>query len=377
MPAGHARDRALDHLFRGQSNDCYWHGLFGGIYTPHLRLATFEHLIAAEDLAETAAGSLSASDLRDLDMDGVDEVRLADAGQVVTVDLAEGAGIGSWDIRAVRHALTAVLRRRPEAYHELLREHETTLAPAARPAAGDRSGGAPASIHEAIWAKEPGLAERLAYDAFERRSGLVRVLPIDATPEAWAAAAATELSDAVEDPYELLEIGPGRLVARRDASLGGARVAVTKTLTLGGERRSPTLQFELALEQLGGPPIEARLGIEWTTIMLGGGGNPAAWWKLGAGRLAHDSSGSAGDVTVLAQGNDDVGIAVTTTLDAPADVWWAPVETISNSEGGFERVYQGSGALFSWPIRLTTSTPWRRTIRHAVATARDRASEDA
>src|SRR5258707_5185192 len=43
MPAGHARDRALDHLFRGQSNDCYWHGLFVGIYTPHLRLSTFEH----------------------------------------------------------------------------------------------------------------------------------------------------------------------------------------------------------------------------------------------------------------------------------------------------------------------------------------------
>jgi alpha-amylase len=29
MAAGPDRDRALDHLYRGQSNDCYWHGLFG------------------------------------------------------------------------------------------------------------------------------------------------------------------------------------------------------------------------------------------------------------------------------------------------------------------------------------------------------------
>ena len=35
--AGRVRDAALDHLYRGQSNDCYWHGLFGGIYLAHLR----------------------------------------------------------------------------------------------------------------------------------------------------------------------------------------------------------------------------------------------------------------------------------------------------------------------------------------------------
>ena len=36
------------------------------------------------------------------------------------IDTVEGGGIGSWDIRAVRHALTAVMRRRPEAYHQRL-----------------------------------------------------------------------------------------------------------------------------------------------------------------------------------------------------------------------------------------------------------------
>ena len=51
MPAGAIRDRALDHLYRGQSNDCYWHGLFGGIYIVHMRMATLAELIAAEDLA--------------------------------------------------------------------------------------------------------------------------------------------------------------------------------------------------------------------------------------------------------------------------------------------------------------------------------------
>ena len=141
-----------------------------------MRLATYEHLIAAEDLADAAAGALDAAERLDLDMDGFDEVRLADAGQVVTIDLDEGAGIGGWDIRAAQHAVNAVMRRRPEAYHETLRAHEAKQAEAdaiAAVAAGDGDGAssAPASIHDAVRVKEAGLADRLRYDDHERRSG--------------------------------------------------------------------------------------------------------------------------------------------------------------------------------------------------------------
>ncbi len=76
-------------------------------------------------------------------MDGVDEVRLSDEGQVVTIDLDGGGGIGAWDIRAVRHALAAVMRRRPEAYHETLRQFDerAEAVGAAEDAAGDPDGG--------------------------------------------------------------------------------------------------------------------------------------------------------------------------------------------------------------------------------------------
>ena len=60
--AGRAGPRAgHDHLYQGQSNDCYWHGVFGGIYIPHMRLATHEHLIAAEDLADSVARASGAT----------------------------------------------------------------------------------------------------------------------------------------------------------------------------------------------------------------------------------------------------------------------------------------------------------------------------
>jgi alpha-amylase len=375
MPAGVHRTRALDHLYQGQSNDCYWHGLFGGIYISHMRLATYEHLIAAEDLADRAADQLDAAEIRDLDLDGRDEVRLAGPGQVVAVHLSEGAGIGGWDVRPVRHALCAVMRRRPEAYHETLRRHE-----AAGPTTTEGASGAPASIHEIVMTKEPGLADRLHYDPFERRSGLVRFLKPDTKPATWATGDAVELGDAIHGAFEVASLEAGRLVVTRDASIasatGAAAVRVTKEIVIGGDRRSPTLALSVTVGNRSASPVEALLGLEWTITMLGGGGNPAAWIEVDGSRTSHDSHGTAAGVTSMSQANDWIGMAVVTALAEPTDIWWAPVETVSNSEGGFERVYQGAGILFSWPLSLAAGESRTVTVTHDVTTTRDRIDEE-
>ncbi len=383
MAAGPTRELALDHLYRGQSNDCYWHGLFGGIYISHMRLATYEHLIAAEDLADAAAGELHLAERRDLDMDGRDDVRLAGPGQVVTVDPASGAGIGSWDVRAVRHALGAVMRRRPEAYHETLRSHEAMLAGAAartdEPSAGAGSG-APASIHEIVMTKEPGLAGQLHYDRYERRSGLVRFLAPGTDARAWANGQAVELGDAVDGAFEIEHLDTDRLIAGRVGAVAGpdgpAELRIVKAFVLGGDRRGPTLNLTVTLENRSARRVAALFGLEWTLTMLGGGGNPSAWWEMDGARSAHDSRGIAAGISTFAQGNDDLGVAIATTLSRPAAAWWAPVETVSNSEGGFERVYQGSGLLLGWPLELAAGESFTVSVGHAVTTAHDRTVEE-
>jgi 4-alpha-glucanotransferase len=196
---------------------------------------------------------------------------------------------------------------------------------------------------------------------------------LDTIAEDWAMARATELGDAVDGAFELVELAPGRLVTRREATIADAGVVVTKTVVLGGNRRAPTFSVQLDLEHLGGRAIEARIGVEWALTMLGGGGNPAAWWDVRGQRTTHDVAGTATELSTIGQGNDYIGISVTTTT-SPADAWWAPIDTISNSESGFERMYQGSALLLSWPMRLVAGDRWTRTIDHTVATTRDWAS---
>ena len=121
---GAGADRARDHLYQGQSNDCYWcMARSAGSTSATYGLAnTWEHLIAAEELAETSAGSVVDAERRDLDLDGVDEIRLADEGQVAAGRPGRGRRRGfvghlGRDIADGRR----FMRRRPEAYHVTLR----------------------------------------------------------------------------------------------------------------------------------------------------------------------------------------------------------------------------------------------------------------
>ena len=380
LPPGALRDQAHDHLLRGQSNDIYWHGVFGGIYLADLRLATLGQLIEAEALADAAAGDLRHALTADLDLDGRDEVLLADAGQVVTVDLDEGAGIGDWDIRGVRHALTSVLRRRPEAYHAAILRASGGQGDAPG-ADSDRFSGddGPTSIHGVSRAKEEGLAEHLRYDDHERRSGLVRFLASDATAVTYGAGEIEDLGTAIDAPNRIVALSDGRLDTVADAAVAVAGVSVpvsvAKVIELGGSANGPTLEVAVTIANHGDRRIVARLGLEWSLMMLGGGGNPSAWYEANGMRQAHDTAGSASGIGSIKQGNDWIGIALESRLEPAGDAWWAPIETVSNSEAGFERVYQGSALLLSWRIDLAPGADLTVRVANLVTLSSDAAAE--
>ncbi len=408
MPDGPTVSRALDHLYQGQSNDCYWHGLFGGIYIVHMRMATLGHLIAAEDLADaavaTAAGGAGSGGgrpygarLTDTDLDAVDEVLATSPGQTVVVDLNDGAGISAWDLRASRVALGSVLRRRPEAYHARLVAHEQEAAEAAiggaagrsttDPAVGDGApppDEAPRTIHDIVNVKEPGLAAFLHYDRHERRSGLVHLLPEGGATSVEQLVAATyeELGDFVDDPYELELLSGDRVSARRLGSVAvgdvPAPLAVEKTFRFGGSRLKPALELATTVENGGDAPVAFELAIEWNINLLGGGHNPAAYYETAVGeRTPHDAVGELPSAALLVFGNDYEGVRIEASVEPAAHLTWYPVETVSNSEGGFERVYQGSSLLFRWPVALAPGDHATLTVSLAVTQTIDHSAEEA
>jgi 4-alpha-glucanotransferase len=151
---------------------------------------------------------------------------------------------------------------------------------------------------------------------------------------------------------------------------------VRKTIRLAGGRLDPELAIEIEVHHRGSAPIEARLGLELVAHMLGGGANPAAWYDVRGTRSAHDGSGEAGDIEAIAYGNSWLGLAVRARPEPAADAWWSPIETVSNSESGFERVYQGSTLLLSWPVLIGPGETRRFSVTQVVNAGRDRAAEE-
>jgi alpha-amylase len=220
--------------------------------------------------------------------------------------------------------------------------------------------------------KEPGLSAYLHYDDHERRGALVRLLDPGLAPDVLRDGGHPDRL-AIDEPWTLVRLGQDRVDVRRE----GAGLTLERRLRIGGPRGAPWLEVEVEATATDSP-VEADLGLEWSICLSGGGANPAAWYEVptSAQRTPHDGSGDLPDASALAFGNDDDGVRVDATLDPPGRVTWFPIETVSNSEGGFERVYQGSSLLIRWPLRLAAGGTATMRLRLAVRESRDRAAEE-
>ncbi|HYI23517.1 MAG TPA: alpha-amylase/4-alpha-glucanotransferase domain-containing protein [Candidatus Limnocylindrales bacterium] len=333
MSAGPLRDRAVDHLYRAQSNDCYWHGLFGGIYIVHMRMATHAELIAASDLAlaDRIAGGVG-----DFDLDGRDEVLIGSVGQNVLIDPAEGAGIGQWDLRASRVALASVLRRRPEAYHEKLKK------------LADASG------------KE--LVRHLVYDDHERRSGVLRLLD----------PAGRELGDFVNGEWHIESAEQSKAVLSRLAP----GLFVRKTVSVAGDRLEGSLSVSVEVQNRGLGTLTGTLELEWNVNLMGGGGNEKAYYRWAGREARFDTAGTVDPGVALSFGNEQEGVNVRAEIDPPTEQEWLSVDTVSNSESGYEKVHQGSCLTQRWRLDLGPSEKQVFTTTFRSTQSRDRSAEE-
>lgn len=365
--AGQPDAAALDALWQGQCNCPYWHGVFGGIYMTDVRTAIFQRLIQAESRADARAhggGAWATHELGDFDCDSVDEL-LVDTDQASYYFAPESGGtLFEWDLRRPAHNLISVMTRRPEAYHATLRQAAETAA------APDESGEAK-TIHDIIQLKEAGLEKRLQYDWYRRTCLIDHFLHPGTKPRDFAACSYGEAGDFVNHPYrvgvESRDSGR-RIELSRDGHVWCGPeflpVSVSKVIEIRGG--DPGLLVTYRIANRSERRLVSTFGVEFNLNLLGGGGNEAAYYQtVGETTVERQfgESAAAKGIREVVAGNRHLGIALAFEPGQPATAWWSSIDSISSSEGGFERVHQGSSLLLSWPLRLAASQTWETTIR--------------
>ncbi len=116
---------AWDEIYKAQCNDCYWHGLFGGVYLQFLRFSVYTHLINAEKLIDTI-NALINPDLTsymyitpfDFSKDSKTEYIIESDIYNLYIDPNDGGTLFELDYKPKSYNLLNTLTRWPEAYHE-------------------------------------------------------------------------------------------------------------------------------------------------------------------------------------------------------------------------------------------------------------------
>lgn len=352
---------AETHLLASQCNDAYWHGIFGGMYMPHLRTGILHHLIQAESLLDRVETARQGGGLRarrfDFDCDGYQEVLVGHPMFGLVLRPADGGTVSSLRFKPADMELVNSLARRVEIYH----------AEVQRTAAAEASGGGPpASIHELVRSKEPNLASYLRYDRYRRHVFRAFVFPASKQWWDYESLALGESGELAGGPWTLrpsdLQAGSG------GPGSEGLGFELTKTAALEAEGATSTIQAVKSISttvsasawQLqckshfavseSGPAVPLAFGLELVFNLLAPNA-PGRYFQTSSEAYERtEPLGFRGELagSKLLVVDEWQGVRITMAAD-PEPVWWiAPIETVSQSESGFERIYQGSAILAVW-----------------------------
>lgn len=333
-------EEAARHLYRAQCNDAYWHGIFGGLYMPHLRTSVYEHLLKAERAlgGSFAGGRPESAETVDFDADGVDDVVVRSADLAMILKPSDGGALFELDYLPRAVNLSNTLTRWKEGYHHRLAEGRAELV-------GEEA----KSIHDIVLVKEEGLEEYLKYDTVERASFRDRFLAVDETLDAFYDGTHRSLGGFHSGTYHK-EIAGSTVRLAREGAAAGMDFSVTKTVRPSGDgcftvdylvRRSNgvnvapvnfAVELNLLLPCCEGPVCHYRF-------------TPEADTPIGLG-----SRGVLGGVEGVAMVDTLTGVEVEIRTMYRPTLWRFPVHTVSLSEAGFEKIYQGSCLVFLYPM---------------------------
>ncbi|OGS93917.1 MAG: glycosyl hydrolase [Gallionellales bacterium RBG_16_56_9] len=323
LPENKRTAALLDDLYETQANDAYWHGLFGGLYLPHLRRAVYNAIIRLEAKLDRIAPRKAAIPA-DFDKDGIDEFCLFNSELQAIVKLDGYGGICEFDDYRLNHNFVDTLRRQAEHYFEKIHKNKQDV---------EHTGEGIASAHDRV--------------AFKHEISTSDLLT-DPNPHGLFMDSWIKGSERLSiQNYDLVKSSPASVQFRAGIEKG----TITKTVNLDGNR----VEARYTAKQLKGGMLSVRLllampccdgcagrYIDADNKILGGFGTPLEMDK--ADRLVLDD-GVLGGHLIL-------GASQLVAIHAE------PYFTVSKSEAGFEKIMQAVEIIVQWPIDRIPVNLW-------------------
>ena len=363
-------ETATNHVYAAQCNCPYWHGVFGGLYLPHLRNAIYSNLIQADK--ELDGLTKSATEKKngwviintfDFDADGADEIYVETDRMNLLFSPSYGGGLYELDYKPKNLNLIDTMARREEGYHHKLTDVKNQ----------QNGTGEVASIHDIVVSKEEGLDKYLNYDWHRRISLLDHFLHPRTTIESLASVSYGEQGDFINQPFETKVVkknGGVNVTLERSGHVWiGPRfapISVKKSITINP--KSDEILVKYVIKNMDTELANLWFAPEFVFSLLAGNA-PDRYYSVSGKKLDDPKLASTGIVrnkNNISLTDEWMGVGIDLTTSKKTDIWRFPIETISMSEAGFERVYQCSVMLPNWKFKLEPGHKFQVNIKQSI-----------
>ncbi|MCJ7802722.1 MAG: DUF1926 domain-containing protein, partial [Candidatus Marinimicrobia bacterium] len=325
------RQEIQDNIWRAQCNCAYWHGVFGGIYLPHLRHGIYENLIAADKQVSIILPPFRGT--YDIDNDGFEEIDLL-SDKIKIIASAKGGCIREFDILSKNFNILNTMHQEAESYHRDIKKASTSQS-------------SKGSIHDNIIAKEPNLDKVLHVDKSPRYMLIDHFLPARTSLKS-VQGDIPEKSNFSELEFNILK--KKNIVLTGSGIVSNIPIRIIKKLSL----KSNILNIDIELKNQSYKNLSGLYACELNYSLLGGhtedryfiinGKKPSKYYL--------DSAVIEQKTKSITIANEYDEFTVETKFFEPTRLWRHPIFTVSGSEAGLEKVYQSSVIIPNWKINL-------------------------
>jgi hypothetical protein len=346
--------KARDLLLRAQCNDAYWHGIFGGLYAPHLRTELLRNLIRAEAIADrqTPGAQPPRVEALDYDGDGTEDLLFTAPEYQALLKPSDGGTLAVLDFRPTESTLVNSIWRRPEPYHARLKD------PNYRPVTST------AAAYEQTKVKEAGLDRFLRYDHWARHAFRLFLFDPARTHADYEALELHEGAEIAGGEFRVERSSPNEAELIQDVPFAGAedqpssaKFTVAKRFSFGPAPHGCEVACEIHLKFSAPPQKPIAVGLESVLNLLAPTQSDRFFETPDGRQNLRFSAGVPGPSLRMEDGWQRLRIAL--QASAAKEFWIAPIETVSESEEGFERVYQGSQILAVWYPEFSAAGEWK------------------
>lgn len=317
----------LESLYKAQTNDVLWHGVFGGTYLPNLRDNAYRFIIDCENIKHF---NQTYTEVKDINLDGYDEIKCISKNLIALFDTKSGGQLIEFDIRDRSWNLANTMTRYYEAYHDkVINAHnkEENIVENL-----DEESERIATIHGAGSDDLTQYQSILHHDWHTKNSFVDHIVDGKITLESFAHAAYNEYGDFANQAFELHEAKDQRVTMQREGGIflqdKKEKTRLEKTFFLDDHTLHADISIETNLKEKLFYLQEHNLHFaNLKDIMIEG--QP----------FAEDIMIAQADSLSLFDSYTNKTIKI--TFSKKCDIFIARLDTLSQSEAGFDLTNQG------------------------------------